>query len=151
MNRVIALLLLVCCGLFSSCTEDRVFEEFQAIPTQNWGMEDSLHFELKDVEGISNPGMIAFRFNEKYTFSNCYVRVLSKDSVGNLIDNRLINVPLFDSKKGEPLGDGFGSTYTFYDSLPFRLNPQTKSVTLIQYMRQDQLPGIEAVGLKILK
>lgn len=135
----------------SSCSDDRVFEEFKALPTQNWGIEDSLQFDLSNIQLQDNQSLIAFRFNEEYSFSNCYVRILSKDSLGAIIENKLINVPLFDSKTGEPLGDGFGSTYAFYDSLPFPLPQNTKTVTLLQYMRQNQLPGIEAVGLKILK
>ena len=58
---------------------------------------------------------------------------------------------LFDPKSGEPLGEGFGNSYTRYDTLPFLFDQQTKSVTLLQYMRQDLLPGVEAVGIKILK
>ncbi|MBB6327454.1 gliding motility-associated lipoprotein GldH [Algoriphagus iocasae] len=134
-----------------ACSEDRIFEEFQPLTNQSWGIEDSLTFDLSKIEPMGHPSLIAFRFNEEYTFSNCYVRVLSKDSLGVIIENKLINVPLFDSKTGEPQGDGFGSTYTFYDTLPFQFQAGTKSVTLLQYMRQNQLPGIESVGLKILK
>ncbi|WP_074224870.1 gliding motility lipoprotein GldH [Algoriphagus halophilus] len=151
MNRVFVFLIALMGLGISSCSDDRVFEEFKALPTQNWAMEDSLHFDLSAVQLQDNQSLIAFRFNEEYAFSNCYVRVLSQDSTGTIIENKLINVPLFDSKTGEPLGDGFGSTYTFYDSLPFQLPNHTKKVTLLQYMRQNQLPGIEAVGLKILQ
>jgi len=73
------------------------------------------------------------------------------DSLNNVIENKLINVPLFDSKSGKPLGKGFGNTYTRYDTIPFLLNIETKKVTFLQYMRQNQLEGIEAIGLKILK
>jgi len=137
-------------GVFS-CSEDRIFEEFKPIDSQNWGIVDSLRFDLGEINPSGHKSLIAFRFNEKYTFSNCYVRVLSEDSLGAIIENKLINVPLFDSKTGEPLGEGFGSTYTFYDSLPFQFKENTKSIVFLQYMRENQLPGIEAIGLKILK
>lgn len=135
----------------SSCSEERIFEEFKPIVSQSWGIDDSLRFDLGKIDPAGHQSLIAFRFNEEYSFSNCYVRVLSKDSLGTIIENKLINVPLFDSKSGEPLGEGFGSTYTFYDSLPFQFKEGTKSVILLQYMRENQLSGIEAVGLKILK
>ena len=151
MNRFFIFLYFVLIIGTSSCSEERVFEEFKPIVSQNWGMEDSLEFDLGKIDPSEHQSLIALRFNEKYSFSNCYVRVLSKDSLGSIIENKLINVPLFDSKTGEPLGEGFGSTYTLYDSLPFQFREGTKSIILLQYMRENQLQGIEAVGLKILK
>ncbi len=144
------LIYFVLLGTFA-CSEDRIFEEFKPLPNQSWGIEDSLRFDLGEIDPTGRQSLIALRFNEGYPFSNCYVRVLSQDSLGIIIENKLINVPLFDSKTGEPLGEGFGNTYTFYDSLPFQFMAGTKSIVLLQYMRENQLPGIEAVGLKILK
>lgn len=133
------------------CSDDRIYEDFQAIPSGNWGMQDTLRFDLGNLDLTGRKSMIAVRFNEGYPFSNCYVRIISYDSAGIILENKLINVPLFDSKSGEPLGKGMGSTYTKYDTLPFSFKPETRSLTFLQYMRTDQLTGIEAVGLKILK
>lgn len=137
--------------LVFGCSDDRIYEDFQAVPSGNWGMQDTLRFELGELELNDKKSLIAVRFNEGYSFSNCYVRVISYDSAGVILENKLINVPLFDSKSGEPIGKGIGSTYTKYDTLPFSLKTETKSITFLQYMRTDQLTGIEAVGLKILK
>ena len=133
------------------CSDDRIYEDFQAIPSGNWGMQDTLRFDLGNLDLTGRKSMIAVRFNEGYPFSNCYVRIISYDSAGIILENKLINVPLFDSKSGEPLGKGMGSTYTKYDTLPFSFKPETRSLTFLQYMRTYQLTGIEAVGLKILK
>lgn len=135
----------------TSCTDERIYEDFQTIPSQNWGIQDSLIFDLGETELINSPNLIAVKYNEDYAFTNCYLRIISKDSSQSILENKLVNLILFDPKSGEPLGEGFGSVYTRYDTLPFQLNPATKSVTLLQYMRQEKLPGIEAVGLKILK
>jgi gliding motility-associated lipoprotein GldH len=151
MNKVRYCLFIVSILVVSACTDGRIYENFHALPNQNWGIQDSLVFHFQDVELVNSPNLIAVKFNEKYSFSNCYLRVISKDSLGMILDNKLVNMILFDPKSGEPLGDGFGNSYTRYDTLPFLFDQQTKSVTLLQYMRQDQLPGIEAVGIKILK
>lgn len=151
MNRHFVFLYFLLIVCLSSCSEDRIFEEFKPINPQGWGIKDSLRFDLGKIDPTGYQSLIAFRFNEKYSFSNCYVRILSEDSLGSVIENKLINVPLFDSKTGEPLGEGFGNKYTFYDSLPFQFKEGTKSIVLLQYMRENQLSGIEAVGLKILK
>lgn len=149
-NRIRHVLFILFILVATACTDGRIYEDFQSIPNQNWGITDSLVFDLKDVELIGTPDLIAVKFNEEYAFSNCYMRVISKDSSGIILENKLINLTLFDPKSGEPLGDGFGSSYTRYDTLPYIIDQQTKSITLLQYMRQDQLPGVEAVGIKIL-
>ena len=151
MNKVKNCLLVVLILVSVACTEGRIYEDFQSLPNQNWGITDSLIFDLKNIELINTPDLVAIKFNEEYAFSNCYLRVISKDSAGVILDNKLVNMILFDPKSGEPLGEGFGNSYTRYDTLPFLFDQQTKSVTLLQYMRQDLLPGVEAVGMKILK
>jgi hypothetical protein len=35
--------------------------------------------------------------------------------------------------------------------MPFQLKEGTQSIVLLQYMRQENLPGIESAGIKILK
>ncbi|UZD22493.1 gliding motility lipoprotein GldH [Algoriphagus halophytocola] len=135
----------------TSCTDERIYEDFQTIPSQNWGTQDSLTFDLGETKLTNSPNLIAVKYNEDYAFTNCYLRIISRDSSQVILENKLVNLILFDPKSGEPLGEGFGSVYTRYDTLPFQLNPATKTVTLLQYMRQDKLPGVEAVGLKIIK
>ncbi|MEB2784808.1 gliding motility lipoprotein GldH [Algoriphagus persicinus] len=151
MNKVQHYLFILLFLIIAACTDGRIYEDFRSLPNQNWAITDSLNFELGDLELINSPNLVAVKFNEEYAFSNCYLRVISKDSSGVILDNKLVNILLFDPKSGEPIGEGFGSSYTRYDTLPFLFDQQTKSVTLLQYMRQDQLPGIEAVGIKILK
>ena len=151
MNKVNHCLFVILILVFSACTDGRIYEDFHSLPSQNWGIKDSLVFDIKDIELVNTPDLVAVKFNEEYAFSNCYLRVISKDSSGVILDNKLVNLILFDPKSGEPLGEGFGNTYTRYDTLPFLFDQNTKTVTLLQYMRQDQLPGVEAVGIKILK
>ncbi|MFC3417456.1 gliding motility lipoprotein GldH [Algoriphagus hitonicola] len=136
--------------LFFSCGQDRVYEEFIALDNQTWNASDSLNFDLGELDLNEKKTLLALRFNEQYGYSNCYIRVISKDSTQSVIGNKLLDVPLFDSKTGEPLGNGFGSTFTKYDTLPFSIPENTKSITLLQYMRVEDLPGIEAAGIKII-
>lgn len=130
--------------------EERVFEEFHSFKSTSWHEKDSVAFDLPNLNPITGKKLIGIRFNETYPFSNFYIRIISEDSSGLVLDNKLINIPLFDSKNGKPKGSGFGNTFTFYDTLPIELSENTKRLIFLQYMRQDNLPGIEAVGLKIL-
>jgi len=142
---------LVLTTIMSCSSGNRLYEDFQPINNSSWGMNDSLNFELGEIELPGSATLLAVKFNEEYAFSNCYLRVLSKDSAGVILDNKLVNIHLFNPKSGEPLGEGFGNGYTRYDTLPYDFPINTKSITLLQYMRQEQLPGVEAVGIKILK
>ncbi|HSF54453.1 MAG TPA: gliding motility lipoprotein GldH [Algoriphagus sp.] len=151
MNKWIGLVGLLFLTLAFSCSGDRVFEEFYSFKTLSWNEKDTVVFDLKALKEKSGQKLIGVRFNEEYPFSNCYIRVICKDTTGQILDNKLINVPLFDSKSGQPKGGGFGNTFTIYDTLPFEISDQTSEVVFLQYMRQENLPGLEAVGLKILK
>lgn len=151
MNKIGSLLLLLIGVGLGSCSDQRLFEEFYSFKTSVWAESDTAVFALNKSESLEGTALIGIRFNESYPFSNCYVRMISRDSSHLVLGNVLLNVPMFDSKSGQPLGEGFGNSYTKYDTLPFTLPAGTREVLMIQYMRKPQLEGIEAVGLKIAK
>ncbi|MGM0944616.1 MAG: gliding motility lipoprotein GldH [Bacteroidota bacterium] len=145
------LILVVISTLLLSCDGNRIYEDFVSVNQQSWAETDSLSFDLKGLDLQEKKTLLAIRYNENYNFSNCYIRIISKDSTGLILENKLLNIPLFDSKTGEPLGKGYGSTFTKYDTLPFSLKSTTEGLTLLQYMRVETLPGIEAAGIKVLQ
>jgi gliding motility-associated lipoprotein GldH len=151
MNKWKGSLGILCLTLAFSCSQDRVFEDFYSFDSQSWSEKDTATFDLKEIKEKNGQKLIAVRYSEEYPFSNCYIRVISRDTTGIILDNKLVNVPLFDSKSGRPMGKGFGNTFMLYDTLPFEISEHTSEVRFIQYMRQESLPGLEAVGLKILK
>lgn len=134
-----------------SCAGDRAFESFHSFESDTWNEKDSVRFDLSSLSKKDGKNLIGIRFTDSFPFSNFYIRVLSEDSTGVLLDNKLINISLFDSKSGKPRGNGFGNTYTFYDTLPFQIKENTSKLVYLQYMRQENVSGIESVGLKILK
>lgn len=151
MNKQAVLLSLAVLFFISSCAGDRAYEEFHSFENGTWNEKDSVIFDLSGLKPKSGKNLIGVRFTQVFPFSNFYVRVISEDSSGVVFDNKLINIPLFDSKSGKPKGSGFGNTYTFYDTLPFQVSEKTSKLIYLHYMRQELLPGVEAVGFKILK
>lgn len=151
MSKWKSLIGLVFLTLALSCSEDRAFEEFYSFEQLNWEERDTVKFDLQALEEIEGKKLVGVRFSEEYPYSNCYIRIIGQDTAGNVLDNKLINVPLFDSKTGKPRGKGFGNSFTTYDTLPFELSEQTRKLMFVQYMRQESLPGLEAIGFKILK
>lgn len=137
--------------LIQGCDPDRVFEEYTGMESLQWDLNDTVTFQLNPVQTEPVVATVGIRYNDSFDFHNLYVRYLIRDSTGKSLEDSLINMALFDSKTGRPLGKGFGNVYTKYDTLSLtRLQEnQALQVQFIQYMRREQLGGIEAVGLKV--
>lgn len=140
-------------GILVSCSSDRVFEEYQGMEPLHWDISDTVTFELYPQEPQQVVATIGIRYNENYEFHNLYVKYLMKDSLGQSLVDSLININLFDSKTGKPLGKGFGNVFTKYDTLPLSDvgSHGNVRVQFLQFMRRDRLEGIEAVGLKVVQ
>jgi gliding motility-associated lipoprotein GldH len=136
--------------IISACNQDRVFENYHGMESQAWGIADTVSFEV-DGNLIFDKAILVLKYNSDYEYRNLYLRYLLKDSLGNELDARLINIPLFESTSGKPLGKGYGSTFTNHDTLPISSETDFHQIQLIQYMRVDELKGIEAIGLKLIK
>lgn len=139
-------------GLVSACGNDRIFEDYQGMESLTWGISDTVSFELIPTDTGKVISTIGIKYNDSYEFHNLYVRFLLKDSLDQPLQDSLINIDLYDSKTGKPLGDGFGNIFTVYDTLPLKvINEKVPvKVQFIQYMRRENLKGIESVGLKII-
>ncbi len=148
-NKLFLFLLFL--GIAASCDSDRIFEEYHGMQELHWSLEDTASFEVEVVDPNASTALLGVRYNDTYEFHNLYIRYLLADSLGNTLMDSLINIHLFDPKSGKPLGDGFGNVQTKYDTLPWMDVPpgQMYKFQFIQYMRVEELGGIEAVGLKI--
>ena len=136
--------------LLISCGKDRIFEEYHSFDSGNWEQTDSIKFDLSTLDSLFGSAVVGIRHTEEYPFSNCYIKILFKDSSNHVLLDSLWNVPLYDRQTGKPLGDGFGNTFTSYDTLTFPIPIRTKEAVFLQYMRQPKLEGVEAIGLKIV-
>lgn len=128
-----------------------MFEEYHSFETTTWEENDSVKFDLSSLDSQKGQAIIGVRYTEDYPFSNCYFKIIYRDSSKMVLVDSLWNIPVFDKKTGQPVGDGFGNTFTTYDTLPFPLPARTQEVVLLQYMRQSEIAGIEAVGFKVIK
>ncbi|MDN3688174.1 gliding motility lipoprotein GldH [Cyclobacterium jeungdonense] len=149
-KRGALLMLLWVLSVSVACNRDRLYESFQDISSQRWIVTDTLSFTVDSLE-ITAPvtTSVGIRYNDNYEYHNLYIRYLLKDSLQTVLIDSLLNIGLFDSKTGIPLGKGFGNRRTVYDTLPGNQIPFGSSIHLIQYMRKDSLRGIESVGIKI--
>lgn len=140
---------LILLSLFS-CDGQRTFEKYEGFETQSWQIQDTVTFDM-DIPVPAGPSILAVKYNEEYEFRNLYLRYWTLDSLGNQIETQLVNIPLFENTSGKPLGKGFGSTFTRYDTLPLTSDKAYHSIQFLQYMRVADLKGVEAIGLKRVK
>ena len=137
--------------LLFSCGKDRMYEEYHSFDADRWRETDSISFDLTNLDSGRGKAVVGIRYTEEYPFSNCYIKLIVQDSRRLVLMDSLWNVPIFDRQTGKPIGQGFGNTFTTFDTLPITIPTKATKVIMLQYMRQAELAGIEAVGLKVLK
>lgn len=137
--------------LLASCDGERMYENFQSFDQNGWEASDTVAFDVTELDSVTGKSLVAVRYTEDFPFSNLYIKLIYRDSSKLVLRDTVWNMPIFATQSGQPLGKGFGNTYTTYDTLPFAIPAQTKEVLLLQYMRQAELLGVEAVGIKVLR
>lgn len=137
--------------LLVSCDRERLYENFHSFDQAGWDASDTVAFDLSELDSSTGKTLVAVRYTEDFPFSNCYIKLIYRDSSKLVLSDTVWNVPIFNTQSGKPLGKGFGNTFTTYDTLSFTVPALAKEVLLLQYMRQAELAGIEAVGMKVLR
>jgi gliding motility-associated lipoprotein GldH len=148
---LLPLLLLV--GLCNCSDPSRVFEKNIDLPENIW-LADSVatfEFEIKDAE-VEYDLYYNIRNSLSYPYHNLYIRHTLEDSLGNMINSALQNMDLFDPITGKPLGEGLGD---IFDHRILAISNQKfprdgwYRFKMQQFMRQDSLPLILSVGLRV--
>jgi gliding motility-associated lipoprotein GldH len=151
--RSIFLFFLAVIGLVS-CDTNRVFEENIEFTDRTWKVSEPAHLEFL-VRDISKPYnlYLDIRNSVDYPYARIFVNYYLTDSTGAELSKKLLSEYLFDQKTGKPNGDsGLGDIYDHQfivgSNLSFKHAGKYK-VRFEQFMRQDTLQGILAVGLRV--
>lgn len=142
---------------FSACQDNRVYEQNIDLKNGQWYIDSVLTFQFKIEDAQSKYDFLYnIRNSVRYPYYNMYVTFYLEDSLGNVIDQELQNITLMDSRTGEPFGSGLGDIFSHQLNIP-RLTAYkfpdkgTYTLKLKQYMRQDPLPEILSLGLRVEK
>jgi len=139
--------------IVTACDSRRVFEGKKDFPNRYWIFNDPAEFEF-EIENTDKTYNLLFniRNTAKYQFQNIYLQYYLEDSTGRLLSRELKNIQLFNSKTGVPLGQGLGDLYDiekiFLEDYSFQ-NEGKYKLRIDQFMRQDSLPEILSVGLRV--
>ncbi len=136
-----------------ACDSNRVYEDNIDLEDALWLVDDiqKFEFEINDVK--SRYGLhFNIRSTLSYPFQNIYIKYNLRDSTDNVLKSELLEFYLFDTKTGEPQGDGLGDLFDNRFPLieEYKFNyAGNYSVDLQQFMRLDSLPMVVSVGVRV--
>lgn len=151
--KIVISLIIIILAFYASCDKSRVFDEYRAMPEEQWHMDSLKHFKFHIEDSLAIYNMfINIRNTGQYEFSNLIVFVKTT-LPGKLTLKDTVNCILAD-EKGDWLGSGFGSIWT--NKIPyktkFRFPRKGEYGVDIQHgMRKAKLHGISDVGVRIEK
>ena len=142
-------------GLLTACDPNRVFEENTDFPKYSWDVQQKPAFTFAIADTAARYDIyFNVRHASAYGYYNLYVKHTLTGPAGAVGPPLLHQMLLMDAKTGEPKGSGTGDIYDMQLlALPRQrfATPGNYTLTLEQYMRQDQLPGLMAVGIRVAR
>lgn len=136
---------------FMACDANRVYERNQSVDVAGWSYEQVLEFSvhIPDTATVYNIFLNA-RHTSQYAYSNLWAQLIT------VLPDSTILTDKFQVELAEPDGRWTGNCLDdiCYNSLLIRQNvtfPQTGLYTfrLVQDMRQNPLPGLLDIGLRV--
>jgi len=156
-GSLITLLLLACAAiLIDGCDKQRVFEENLEFKNRSWIVTDEPVFEFAVLDSAETYSLYYnVRNSLDYPYARIFVTGTIYDSTGREMVRKMVYNDLFDEKSGKPFGEsGLGDLYDHQFPLWTQFNFPNRgkySVKLTQFMRQDTLQGILAVGVRVAR
>lgn len=155
MRIFLPVLLIVILFSITGCDDTRIYETNKDFKGNDWFIDSVAFFSFEIKDATSDYNILTNVRNAiSYPFANLYIKYTLLDSNNKTIDGKLLRLPLFDKKTGKPYGDGLGDIFdhqfTLLKGHKFQ-EPGVYKVRIKQYMRQDPLPFIMSVGVRVEK
>jgi gliding motility-associated lipoprotein GldH len=143
-------------GLLSACDNKRLFEDNAEFKTRTWMVKEEPAFEFSIGDSLQAYNIYYnVRNTLDYPFARIFLNYTLIDSAGQELTKKLVYNDLFDQKSGRPFGEsGLGDVYDHQFPLlsQYRFKaPGRYRIRLTQFMRQDTLKGVLAVGVRVEK
>jgi len=137
----------------ASCGPDYLFEVQQDIRDGQWAYADTLNFQFEVRDTTTRCDFfLDFDYAEDFPFQNIYLKLSTLYPNGKRL-SKVRSFNLFDAQ-GAALGKGSGSGRHLRTSLQdnaFFNQTGSYTVTVEQYTRREVLPGLQSVGLAVVK
>jgi len=140
----------------ASCDDQRVFEKNNDFNSGHWLIGEKPEFEFDIQDSLQGYNLYCnVRNSLDYPYARLFITYYLMDSSGTVLQKDLVQQMLFDEKTGEPFGEsGLGDLYDH--QILLRKNHRFPyagryRIAFEQYMRQDTLAGVVAVGVRVEK
>lgn len=135
----------------TGCEKNRVYEKNISIEKFSWNSDTIPAFtvEIPDTTALYNI-YVNIRHADLYPFQNIWLQVGTRFPDGKET-NRRIEITLANDE-GKWYGEGLGDIWDFRSLIQenaYFNTTGTYTFTVSQIMRQDPLPGIMAIGLRV--
>jgi gliding motility-associated lipoprotein GldH len=140
-------------GVLTACDQNQLYEKNVDFEGYVWSVRQKPAFTF-DIADTTQRYDVYFnvRNASAYGYYNLYLKHTLTGPDGKPVSQLLHQMFLMDPQTGEPRGRGTGDIYDHqFLALPNQRFRQTGTYKLVleQYMRQDQLPGLMAVGVRV--
>jgi len=137
--------------LLTACDNKRIVDVFEPITDKNWSYVDtvSVGFTVEDTSKFYNL-YLNVRHSGTYAYRNLYVRMHLTNPAGER-GTQVVSFELADPSgkwHGKGLGDLYEYRVKWREDARFKLMGNYQ-VQIEQFMREDPLPGISDVGLRL--
>ncbi len=150
MKRFFPILSVAFVLLLAACDGNRVYQQVYDFDENGWHMDSIPSFTFEIEDAAPKNLILHLRNSIAYEWQNVYLNYSLEDSTGREISAELINIALFDTKTGEPLGQG-SSIYQHAENILENhiLTPGTYTFKVTQYMRELELKEVMSVGIRV--
>lgn len=151
---------LMFCSMLSlnlgSCNSNRLYEDNVEFKDRTWKVIEEPRYEFSVADTAERYNIYYnVRNSLDYPYARIFITCHLYDSTGKELVKKLVNNDLFDQKTGQPFGNsGLGDLYDHQFPVveKYRFGyPGKYSMKLDQFMRQDTLVGVIAVGIRVEK
>ena len=157
MNLKISFLFILIAGLFISCDEKRVFDEYKTVGTA-WNKDTVVSFKLPKLDTLKKYNLfVNLRANDDYQFNNIFL-IVAMEQPNGLSKIDTLEYQMADTD-GTLLGEGFTdlkeSKLFYKERVQFKFADKNK-VHIKQAVRKTgkvvgvtELDGVSEVGFRI--
>lgn len=146
-------LLLLCNILFFGCDKSQLYEKNIDVKDATWSSSQPVSFDVT-IDDVHQ--QYRFYLNVRHTnwfpYQNLWV-IFTTKYPDNTTTSEKINIKLSNSDESDWLGDGLGDIWDLRAEIKPKIKAQKGKYvfTVSQIMREDPLPGIMAMGLRVEK
>jgi gliding motility-associated lipoprotein GldH len=147
----------ICCIIFilTGCKKIDVFEKHASIPAFKWAKSYAPEFNFENADSTT-PYLfyVVVRHANAYRYSNLWVRIGAK-AAGDSLQTQDLELPLTLNNQ-RWAGTGMDDVYevrvpVYLDKIRFTRKTGAYTFSIRQIMREDPLPHIMNIGLRIEK